>query len=47
MTANTLPTNNQDLRTRFASGEQFAFVFFWGHQLPADGIVTTSCLSQW
>ena len=23
------------------------FLFFWGHQKPADGSVTQSCLSQW
>ena len=44
---NPLPTNLQELRTRSASGEQFAFVFFWGHQVPQDGTVTKSCLSQW
>lgn len=28
-------------------GNQFKYLFFWGHQPSADGSVTASCLSQW
>lgn len=36
-----------ELCRRFDAGEQFEFLFFWGHQVPEDGTVTASCLSQW
>lgn len=42
-----LPTNLQDLLERVSRGEQFAFLFFWGHQVPRDGSITKGCLSQW
>ena len=42
-----LPTDLQQLQIRAADGEQFEFLFFWGHQVPKDGTVTKSCLSQW
>lgn len=36
-----------ELRRRCAEGEQFRFLFFWGHQPANDGSITQSCLSQW
>lgn len=36
-----------ELTRRFANGEKFEFLFFWGHQVPPDDKITTSCLSQW
>lgn len=39
--------DRDELRRRCADGESFEYLFFWGHQLPTDGIVTSSCLSQW
>ena len=35
------------LRQRCKNGEQFRYLFFWGHQVPEDGTITSSCLSQW
>jgi ribA/ribD-fused uncharacterized protein len=35
------------LRQRCAQGETFHYLFFWGHQRPQDGKITSSCLSQW
>ena len=32
---------------RAESGETLKYLFFWGHQPPADGTVGKSCLSQW
>lgn len=28
-------------------GENFKFLFFWGHTPRADGCITETCLSQW
>ncbi len=42
-----LPTDFQQLQARATDGEQFEFLFFWGHQVPKDGSITKSCLSQW
>lgn len=36
----------EDLRHRFNAGEDFKYVFFWGHQASKSG-VTASCFSQW
>src|SRR5689334_20836824 len=36
-----------ELRRRVAQGEEFEFLFFWGHQPSEDGTITKSCLSQW
>ena len=36
-----------ELRRRCAGGEQFRYLFFWGHQPSKDGRITQSCLSQW
>ena len=35
------------LSKRFATGEQFTFVFFWGHSVPKDGSIGKTCFSQW
>ena len=35
------------LRRRCSDGEKFRYLFFWGHQPAKDGIITSSCLSQW
>lgn len=35
------------LRKRYANGERFDFLYFWGHQPSKTGQVTKSCLSQW
>jgi len=37
----------ESLRRRFAEGEAFEFLFFWGHRPAASGEITASCLSQW
>jgi len=39
--------NLEKLRTRVSNGEQFEYLFFWGHQPPKDGKTTKSCFSQW
>ena len=36
-----------ELRRRCSEGEQFRYLFFWGHQPASDGSITQSCLSQW
>ena len=35
------------LRQRCENGGKFRCLFFWGHQVPEDGTVKSSCLSQW
>jgi ribA/ribD-fused uncharacterized protein len=35
------------LRQRCSDGEQFRYLYFWGHQPAQDGKLTPSCLSQW
>lgn len=35
------------LRKRCLDGEQFEYLYFWGHQPPNDGSTNKSCLSQW
>ncbi|HZZ82153.1 MAG TPA: NADAR family protein [Gemmataceae bacterium] len=37
----------EQLRRRCSEGEQFRYLFFWGHQPSKDGRITASCLSQW
>lgn len=37
----------KELRQRCSNGEQFEYLYFWGHQPSKDGKVTKSCLSQW
>lgn len=41
-----LPTNRDDLRSRWENGERFTFLFFYGHKAPDHG-VDDSCFSQW
>ena len=47
MAEKSLPTSLLEIQSRAQQGEQFEFLFFWGHQLPKDGSVGQSCLSQW
>ncbi len=35
------------LINRIAAGEQFSYLFFWGHSVPKDGSVGKTCFSQW
>ncbi len=35
------------LRERHSVGEQFKYVFFWGHQPGREGLIDKSCFSQW
>ena len=35
------------LRLRSKNGEQFDYLYFWGHQPSKTGEITKSCLSQW
>jgi ribA/ribD-fused uncharacterized protein len=37
----------ENLRSRVSNGEQFEYLFFWGHQPPKDGKIGKSCFSQW
>lgn len=39
--------NLEQLRTRVSNGEQFEYLFFWGHQPSKDGKISKSCFSQW
>lgn len=32
---------------RLAAGEQFTYLFFWGHSVPKDGSIGKTCFSQW
>jgi ribA/ribD-fused uncharacterized protein len=43
----TLPTSISDLTSRFNAGETFSFLYFWGHRPRPDGVVSSSCFSQW
>ena len=43
----TLPTDLDEILPRTRNGEQFEFLFFWGHRVSKDGMITKSCLSQW
>ena len=42
-----MATTLEMLRKDFASGRKIMFVFFWGHQVPRDGSVSSTCFSQW
>lgn len=35
------------LLKRLEAGESFDYLFFWGHKVPADGVIGSTCLSQW
>lgn len=39
--------NLENLRSRVSNGEQFEYLFFWGHQPSKDGKIGKSCFSQW
>jgi ribA/ribD-fused uncharacterized protein len=47
MTTVSLPRNLQEIQARARKGEQFEYLFFWGHQPAKDNQVNESCLSQW
>ncbi len=35
------------LESTFQAGKKMKFLFFWGHQRPASGEISSSCFSQW
>ena len=37
----------RELQRRVRMGEVFSYIFFWGHQVPRDGRISASCMSQW
>lgn len=39
--------NIDELRAAVSAGKRFKYVFFWGHQKRSDGVLTSSCFSQW
>lgn len=39
-------TCNEELFQKYAEGNPFKFIFFWGHQ-SKNGEITKSCFSQW
>lgn len=41
------PKSFTELRDRFNHDEPFKFMYFWGHQSPANGLISKSCFSQW
>jgi ribA/ribD-fused uncharacterized protein len=43
----TPPTDLIDLRSRVTHGETFDYLTFWGHRVRPDGVLTSSCFSQW
>lgn len=43
----SLPLSVNDLCARVRAGEEFSYLYFWGHRKPANGRVAASCMSQW
>lgn len=43
----TQPLHVTELRQRWAAGETFELLHFWGHRPRADGRPSNSCFSQW
>jgi len=39
--------NLKTLRERCEAGESFDYLFFWGHQPPGNGEISSTCFSQW
>lgn len=39
--------NIEWLRDKFENDDKLKYLFFWGHTADKNGIVTSSCLSQW
>lgn len=37
----------QIIEQQYISGKKMKYLFFWGHRKSNDGVVTSSCLSQW
>jgi ribA/ribD-fused uncharacterized protein len=42
-----VPLSRAELEAAVARGQRFDFLSFWGHKQPADGRLSTACLSQW
>lgn len=36
-----------DVIKAYNSGSKMKYLFFWGHQKNANGVITSSCFSQW
>ena len=47
MNAIALVRDVQNLAACMAQGHEPRFLYFWGHQPPADGRIGKSCFSQW
>lgn len=41
------PLNKTELVAALAAGARPHFIHFWGHQRRLDGVLSSSCLSQW
>jgi ribA/ribD-fused uncharacterized protein len=39
--------NIDQLINEYNSGKKIKYLFFWGHQPNKDGLITSSCFSQW
>lgn len=39
--------SNDWLLAQLANGQTFKYLYFWGHRTRPDGVITSSCLSQW
>lgn len=37
----------ENIVKRYNNGETLKYIFFWGHQPKAEGVVLQECLSQW
>lgn len=45
--ADTPQLDLESLRSRCHHGESFTYILFWGHRVPTDGTVVSTCMSQW
>jgi ribA/ribD-fused uncharacterized protein len=43
----TIPLSISELCLRANAGEQFSYLYFWGHRPYPKGLASNSCLSQW
>ncbi|TXF88471.1 NADAR family protein [Neolewinella aurantiaca] len=39
--------SNEWLLERLAQNRKLKYLYFWGHRVRPDGVITKSCLSQW
>jgi len=39
--------SNQWLLDELVADKTFKYLYFWGHRTRKDGVITSSCLSQW